>query len=60
MKPKRRSRVPPVEYESTAGSWYFRLRRGKVAHTKALKRAGVLVVVDYDAKDRELGIEIIT
>src|SRR5438552_8011883 len=52
------TRPPIVEIDTEATAAYIRLREGKVARTKPHKSKKGLVMLDFDAKDNVIGIEV--
>lgn len=53
------SRPPVVEIDTEATAAYVRFGRGKIARTEPFGGADSLVMVDFDQKNRVLGIELI-
>src|SRR5271170_3398192 len=53
------SRPPVVEIDTEATAAYVRFGRGKVVRTEPYGGTDSLVMVDFDAKNRVLGIELI-
>lgn len=50
---------PVVEIDTEATAAYIRLREGKVARTEPYESKKGLVVLDFDAKDNVIGIEVV-
>ena len=50
---------PVVEIDTEATAAYLRLRPGKVARTKRLDSGERLVMLDFDAEGRVIGIEFV-
>ena len=53
------TRPPTVEIDTEATAAYIRLREGKVARTEPHKSKKGLVMLDFDAKDNVIGIEVL-
>lgn len=50
---------PVVEIDTEATAAYVRLREGPVAHTDPFASAAGLVMLDFDAAENVIGIEVV-